>query len=68
MPVSGLKGSDKWAHNRQDSPMPTPDLIGRRFAKAQSTYGHHAQVQARVSARLAELNPRMVWTHRGGGH
>ena len=35
--------------------MPTPDLIGRRFAKAQSTYGHHAQVQARVSARLAEL-------------
>lgn len=51
----GQMNRDKPGENRQDGPMPTPDLIGRRFEKAQATYGDHAQVQARVSAHLAAL-------------
>ncbi|WP_336249902.1 hypothetical protein [Stomatohabitans albus] len=35
--------------------MPSPDLIGRRFAQAQTTYGLHAHVQARVADRLIAL-------------
>lgn len=47
--------------------MPTPDLIGRRFEKAQATYGDHAQVQARVSAHLAGLLRRHGGTISGQG-
>lgn len=47
--------------------MPTPDLIGRRFEQAQSTYGQHAKVQARVSAHLAALLRRACGTIQGAG-
>lgn len=45
--------------------MPTPELIGRRFAKAQDTYGAHAQVQERVASHLAHLVRTHVGTIRG---
>lgn len=61
----GRMNQDKSKQYGHDGPMPTPDLIGRRFEKAQSTYGQHAQVQARVAAHLAELLQAHCGTIRG---